>query len=492
MSLADAVDLVAGRQPRRVAIQEGVRALTFDELFSLSRAISQLIEPVLPEPGQRGVLLLPNSAAFVAGFFAIARVGGVVAPLNPQYRSQELAYYLRDLDPAVIVTDARFVDGLRAVFPRLERRPAIITCMPGGPPARIDAGEGQASVIEGGEDRPLLQQYTSGSTGAPKRVVRSHERLITELEALRRTFGVSERDRFLGVTPFFHVNGLVRTMLTSMSAGASLYPLPEFRRREVLDLLTRERLTYFGGVAQMFAVLGQTPRRGAVDLSALRVVFSSSAPLLPIDARAIEAQYGLAVRQLYGSTETGTISVNVDDDPSVRRASVGHPLPGVRVDVMDETGRVLPAGEEGEIVITSPYAAREYVGNATATAEAFRGARYFSGDLGTKDADGAIRLTGRKKFLINRGGFKVNPFEVEDAVRDHPKVRDVAVTGAPGPHGDEIVCAHIVLKAPCTEEDIVAHCRERIADFKVPSRVEFRDTLPVGPTGKVLRAQLQA
>lgn len=490
MNLADVVDQVAGRQPGRVAVQESGQALTFDELVSLSRAISRVIEPVLPLPGQRGVLFLPNSAAFVAGFFAIARIGGVVAPLNPHYRSQELAYYLRDLDPAVILTEPRFVDGLRAVFPRLERRPAIVACTRGVPPARLEPAEGCASVIEGGEERPLLQQYTSGSTGAPKRVVRSHERLIAELEALGRTFEVSARDRFLGVTPFFHVNGLVRTMLTSMYAGASLYPLPEFRRREVLDLLTRERLTYFGGVPQMFAVLAQTPIRGAVDLSALRVVFSSSAPLLPIDARGVEAQYGLAIRQLYGSTETGTISVNVDGDPTVRRASVGHPLPGVQVDVIDETGRLLPPGEEGEIVITSPFAAREYIGNPTATAEAFRDGRYVSGDLGVKEADGAIRLTGRKKLLINRGGFKVNPFEVEDAIRDHPNVRDVAVTGAPGPHGDEIVCAHIALRAPCTEEEIVAHCRERIADFKIPSRVEFRDALPIGATGKVLRSQL--
>jgi long-chain acyl-CoA synthetase len=240
----------------------------------------------------------------------------------------------------------------------------------------------------------------------------------------------------------------------------------------------------------MFVVLGQTPARSDVDLSTLRVAFSSSAPLLAADVARFRDRYGVIVRQLYGSTETGTISFDREERRSP--GSVGTPLPGIRVDVVDDQGRPLPAAEEGELVVTSPFAATGYLGNAAATAESFRDGRYFTGDLGRRDAAGAVIITGRKKLLINRGGFKVNPYEVEEAIRTHPKVREVAVVGAPGPHGDEVVRAVIVAREPCTAEEILAHCGGLIADFKIPARIDFVDALPTSPTGKILRADLKS
>jgi len=489
-TLSDAFDALCARQPGRVAIHEAGQEVTYAQLLDWSQRISRAIAPAVRIPGQRVAVMLPNGAAFVAAFFGGARIGAVVAPMNPGYGSHDLASHLDDLDAAALLADAATIERADATLVTLPRAPALFEV------ARVDGARALRPGTTAGvplpahDGAPLLQQYTSGSTGTPKRVIRTHANLLAELDCLRDTFAVTEADRFLGVAPFFHVNGLVRTMLTSMYSGATLYPVPEFRRRDVTALLTAERISFLGGVPQIFAILGQTPLRGHVDLSALRLVFSSSAPLMPADSKRFQDQYGVVIRQLYGSTETGTISFNTHPDPESCRVSVGGALRGVRVEVRDAEGRPLPAGQEGELAIASPFTTVGYYGNPEATAESFRDGFYFSGDLGIMDPDGCIRLTGRKKLLINRGGFKVNPYEVEDVIKSHPKVEEVAVYGALSASGDDVVCCAIVAPAGCTTEEILLHCKARLADFKVPARIEFRDSLPKSPAGKILRGQL--
>jgi long-chain acyl-CoA synthetase len=488
--LADVCDRLWSEQAGRVAIREGDTSVSFGELLVWSRALTRALEAEVREPASPVVLVSPNSAAFVAAFFAIARVGGVVAPLNPQYRSQELGYYFDDLQPAAVVTAPEQLPQVLEVLPGLARPPAVLELGRDRGCRVVRPGSDPRPVTLSDVTAPLLLQYTSGSTGAPKKVVRSHAMLCAELDALRSVFATSPADRFLGVAPFSHVNGLVRTMLSSMYAGATLYPIDGFRRRELLELVSRERLTFWGGVPQMFAILNQTPPRGQVDLSSLRIVFSSSAPLMPADHRGFQDRYDRVIRQLYGSTETGTISFNLHPDPRSNPDSVGAPLPGVEVQVVDADGRPAATGSEGELVIASPFAASGYFGNAEASRQSFRDGRYWSGDLGRKDEDGFLYITGRKKLLLNRGGFKVNPYEVEAAIAQHPSVRDVVVYGSPGPHGDDLVCCVIVPAGACTADDIIRHCRERIADYKIPNRIEFRESLPKSATGKVQRAQL--
>ena len=490
MTLGDAFDRTAARAGARLAVREAGRDVRYADLLAWSQTISRRLAPLCPQPGQRVGLMAPNSAAFVAGFFGIVRLGGVVAPLNVRYRSQELRYYLEDSEAAALIVTAETREPAEEALAQLAQPPALLEVEERGDVRLVSAGGAAAVPAAVSDSPPLLQQYTSGSTGAPKRVIRTHAQLLYELERLAQAFSLGEADRFLGAAPFSHVNGLVRTMLTSMFVGASLHPVPEFKRREVLRLITRERLTFFGGVPYMFVVLADTAVRDEVSLQSLRTAFSSSAPLLLDDNRRFHARWGLHVRQLYGSTETGTICANLHPRVDECLESVGQALPGVRVAIVDEQGRALPLGEEGEVAIASPAAIQAYDGNPAATAASFRDGCYLSGDLGRMDPDGNLTLTGRKKFLINRGGFKVNPLEVEHAIQSHPKVREVVVLGAPGLHGDEVVRCVVVTSAPCTPEEIVGHCRERIADFKIPSRVEFRDALPKSETGKILRHKL--
>jgi long-chain acyl-CoA synthetase len=488
-TVADVFDRTAAGAPTRLAVRDG-RDWSYADLRAWSARITDALAPSCRVPGARVGLMMPNSAAYVAAFYGIARVGGVIAPLNVRYRTQEIVYYLGDTHAAALVVPPALLPIVDEATATLATRPTILVVDDDGGCSVARSGAWAGQPASGPASPPLLHQYTSGSTGAPKRVIRTHAQLLFELERLTRVFGLNADERLLGAAPFTHVNGLVRTMMTSMYVGGTLFPVREFRRREVLALVTRERITYFGAVPSLFVILADTPIRGDVSFGSLRTLFSASAPLLPADNRRFREKYGHWIPQLYGSTETGSISVNLSSDVEGTLASVGRPLPDVRFDVVDDAGKPVPTGEEGEVRIASPGAIASYDGNPEATAATFREGWYWSGDLGRLAADGSLTLTGRTKLLINRGGFKVNPLEVEAAIASHAKVREVAVVGAPGPHGDDIVRCVIVAAEPCTPDEIISHCATRIADYKIPSRIEFRDTLPRTETGKLLRHAL--
>lgn len=483
-------DTVAREAARHPAVADGGSTVSYEELLRWSEALSGQLERHHRIEGRKVALVLPNSAAFVAAFFAVSRAGGIVAPLSMEYRSQELKYYLTDIDPTAIFVNTTAVNQVRDAIESLARRPSLFLLNGPGRCETVSLGDAQSSASPFRANCPLLLLYTSGSTGQPKRVVRTHTQVRTETETLQSLFSVSATDRFLGATPFCHVNGLVRSMLTATLAGATLYPVREFSRRTILQLISKERLTFFGGVPQMFILLAQTPPRDAVDLSSLRVVFSSSAPLSAPDNREFHRAYGVPIRQLYGSTETGTISYNDNPDIEAHLASVGRPLPGVTVAVVDHGGTQLTAGMEGELVVSSPFAITFYDGNEAATRKSFRDGFYLTGDLGRVDTQGYVTLSGRKSLMINRGGYKVNPYEVEEAIRRYPKIADVVVLGAPGPYGDDVIRCVIVPAEPCTAEEIVLYCRSQIAAYKIPSRIEFRESLPKTATGKIRRESL--
>jgi long-chain acyl-CoA synthetase len=488
--VADAFDVVCRAAGERRAVVDEGRPLSYFSLLRWSEAISTQLERLEPMVGRRVALVFPNSAAFIASFFAVARVGGIVAPLNHEYRSQELDYYLTDINAAVVLVASSAASRIQEALGRVARKPALVLVDSSGTCEVMTRGDGSADHEQRSDESSLLLLYTSGSTGKPKRVVRTHGQLLAEIETLRTLFDVTSRDRFLGATPFCHVNGLVRSMMNAMLAGATLYPINQFARRTVLATITMERLTFFGGVPPMFVLLAQTPLKDPIDMSSLRIVFSSSAPLTAADNHEFQKTYKLFVRQLYGSTETGTISYNNYSEPGEHLESVGRPLPGVSVSVIDEGGTVVLPGIEGEVVVSSPFAASRYDGNVTATEKSFRDGFYVTGDLGVLDSDGCLTLTGRKSFMINRGGFKVNPHEVEEAIRQHSKVVDVAVIGAPGRHGQEIVRCLVVVRSACSPDEIILHCQGRIADYKIPSRIEFRESLPRTSTGKLRRQAL--
>jgi long-chain acyl-CoA synthetase len=281
----------------------------------------------------------------------------------------------------------------------------------------------------------------------------------------------------------------MRTMLASLRGGASLFPLPRFDRQLVAETVEKHKISLFIAVPFMFGILAKTRFARPPDFSSLRFCISASAPM-PLEANhEFSHRFGIMVRQLYGSTETGTISVNLSPDIRASLNSVGLPLEGVEVLVMDERGSVLGPKAAGELAVRSPGAIQQYVGDPTANRGAFRDGFFMTGDIGEMDAQGRLYLKGRKKFLINKGGYKINPAEIEELLGSHPKVAEVAVLGVPTAFEDEKVKAVVVLREPCEETELISHCQGQLADFKIPSLIEFREQLPKSATGKI-RKQL--
>jgi long-chain acyl-CoA synthetase len=344
--------------------------------------------------------------------------------------------------------------------------------------------------VEIDPDAPVMYQFSSGTTGRPKRVARTHENLLFELNSFIQALDLTKEDRFLGVAPFSHVNGLMRSMMASVRAGATLYPLSRFERQAVAEILEKNAITIFIGVPFMFTMLCRAHFRRRPDFSALRLCVSASAPMPKKHNLQFHESFGIYVRQLYGSTETGTISVNLSSEIERSLESVGKPIAGVEVEVFTEDGQFAKAGEMGEFAVRSPAAIKGYDGLDEINKQVFRSGYFFTGDLGRREDEGLLYLMGRKKFFINRGGYKIDPREIEELLENHPKVEEAIMVGVPTPFGDEKGKAVIVLNAPCTEEEIIKYCQGKIADFKIPSLVEFRDSLPKSPTGKIRRNML--
>ncbi len=476
--LAAVVKDFAGRK----AIVDGDRVLTYDALGKLVAALSARLYQLGVRPGDRVALFMPNGADFVISYFAAAAVGAIVVPLNHGYQKTELRYFL-DITASSLLITCRGLEALSK---------DVLSAMP--KPCELIKVEDQSATapplpeVKVAPASPAMYQFSSGSTGTPKRIARTHAQLLLELASLMETLGTTQEDRFLGVAPFSHVNGLMRTMLTSIRAGASLYPLPEYERRAVAAAIEDHHLSVFIGIPFMFIMLAKANFRRRPDLSSLRLSVSASAAMPARRNHEFHERFGFYVRQLYGSTETGSISVNLDQDIAGSLESVGRPLAGVDVELIGEDGKIAELGALAELAIRSPFAIKSYDGMVDQAA--FKDGYFFSGDLGRRGEQGLLYLVGRKKFFINRGGYKIDPREVEEVLESHPAVEEAVVVGLPTPYGDEKVKAVVVLRGQCTEEELVLFCGGKIADFKIPSLVEFRDTLPKTPTGKVQRRML--
>jgi long-chain acyl-CoA synthetase len=439
--------------------------------------------------GERVALLLANGPEFVETYLGIAAVGAVIVPLNVQYQENELFYFMESCGVSVLVTVDEHAALCRRVLSAMVPSPRLVLS------AELGAKPTSVSVELPGEvtlspDAPLMYQFSSGSTGRPKKIARTHRNVMIELDNLVNTFAFTPADRFLGAAPFSHVNGLMRTLLACIRAGGSLYPVPKFERRAVADLIEREAITVFIAVPFMFIMLSRGTSAGkAKDFSSIRWCVSASAPMPKHQNVLFHERFGFHVRQLYGSTETGSISVNLEEDVGNTLESVGTPLPGIEMAIFLEDGQLAPSGEMGEIAVKSASAIRGYEDLDDVNREVFREGYFFTGDMGRMDGSGHVYLMGRKKLFINKGGYKISPFELQTLLEEHPKVEEAVVIGVPTQYGDENVKAFIVPSEPCDAVEIIEYCRGRIADFKIPSQIEFRVVLPKSPAGKV-RMQL--
>ena len=476
-ALLEAAADALGAHPALVC---GDARLNWAELADRTAAGAARLAGAGVAPGDAVAVLLPGGPDLVLALLALLRRGAVAVPLDPAFTRAEVAFCVGESGARAVIADARGA----ALAPAGVRRLA---------PEALARGDRAEEPAPPSPDADAVVLFSSGCTGRPKRVPRTHRQLAAEGASVARTLRVTPEDTIVAATPLWHAYGLGSCLLAALAGGAAL-TLPErapvpLARKAILRALADAPAAVFATVPYGLRVLAEAP---AAELGRIRLCFTAGNALPRAVFDAFARRHGVLARQLYGCTETGAATANLDPDPGASAASVGTPLDGVAVDVVGDDGQPVEAGRIGEIVISSPAMTAGYAGVPDAVnREAFPGRAFLTGDRGRLDAEGRLHLTGRRKLLIDVRGNKVDPIEVEDVLAVHPRVREVVVVGAPsGVDGEELVKTVVVPDGCCGERELVRFCRERLAGYKVPQIVEFRDEIPRSPLGKVLRKYL--
>jgi long-chain acyl-CoA synthetase len=493
-------DQASRRRNETFLVFEG-RETSYADLLDRARGVAGGFRAMGLRRGDRVGLLLPNVPEFLTAWLGAMLNGLVVVPINPVYTPDEFRYILANAGAAGLVTIAPRCADVAAVMndlPALRHRISV----GGGHDAFVPfealslAKPANTSDTGPTPEDPAAIIYTSGTTGHPKGVVLTHRNYHFDAWSLTTHLRASEKDRFLCFLPLYHVNAQVVSVLSALLVGGALILLREFKPAQFLADVARTRATTFSAVPTVYAILNTLPNAAEYDLSSLRYCVCGAAPM-PVEVfQSFERTFGARIVEGYGLSEaTCGNCVNPLDDGRPRKVgSIGVPLPGQTLAIVDDSGRELADDEVGEIVIKGPAIMREYFQNPAATAEALRDGWLHTGDLGYRDPDGFYFIVGRKKEMIIRGGANIYPKEIEEVLYQHPGVQEAAVIGLPDPIWGETVCACLVPKEGSTlvEEEILERCRQRLAPYKVPARVVLMDRFPKTPTGKIQKNKIVA
>ncbi|MFV2196812.1 non-ribosomal peptide synthetase [Nocardiopsis sp. LOL_012] len=490
----------ADHRPGAVALRAPGRAdLTYAALLRRVEEIGSALNTAGLGRGHRIAFVLPNGPEMAVAYLGIAAYAQS-APLNPSYTPSELDFYLSDMRADALV----LLEGSSAPARDVARAHGItvidLIADPSGPAGgftlRCEPRTDPSPPVSGPAlpDETALLLHTSGTTSRPKLVPLTHRNLCVAAGHTRDAFRLGERDLCLNFMPLFHAHGLTSTLLAALSGGGGVVCTPGFSDTDVFGWLAEFRPTWFTGVPTMHqALLAGAGEHGDVLAAAdLRFIRSASAPLPAQVLNALEEAFATPVIEAYGMTEAGSLVTSNPLPPGARKTrSVGVPVGGA-VAILDGSGRRLGSGESGEIAIRGANVTAGYERNPEANRASFTDGWFRTGDEGYVDGDGYLFIVGRTKEIINRGGSKVSPSEVDEVLSGHPDIASVAAYGVEHPTLGEDVAAAVVLRSGTspTETEIRAFAAERLADYKVPNRVHFVNEVPKGPTGKIQRLRL--
>ncbi|MDH3212408.1 MAG: long-chain fatty acid--CoA ligase [Myxococcales bacterium] len=493
LNLGSILQAAAHERPTHPAIRLGERTVSYADLDRAARGVATSLRARGIEPGETVAILVPNLPDFTVAYFGILYAGCTVVPLNVLLSAPEVTYHLEDSNARLLVAHPLFGDAVRA------------GASDAGVPVVWAGGEGDDSVEAMAAADPAVALhatspadtavilYTSGTTGRPKGAELTHSNLLINCAVVvPRLVPIGVDDVTLATLPLFHSFGQTCVQNASIAAAATFTLLPRFTPDDALEIMERDRVTVFAGVPTMyFALLHHEGRQ--YDLSSLHFCMAGGAPM-PVEVmKAFEAKYPVKILEGYGLSETSPVaSFNMLNRPR-KPGSIGYPVWGVEMAILDELDRSVPDGEPGEICIRGHNVMKGYLGRPDATKEALRGGWFHSGDIGVRDPEGSFTIVDRKKDMIIRGGFNIYPREVEEVLFSHPAILEAAVIGVPHEkHGEEVKA--IVVPRPdqgLTVEAVVAFCKERLAAYKYPRIIEFAESLPKGPTGKILKRNLR-
>jgi long-chain acyl-CoA synthetase len=479
----------------KVALSDSRSTLTYAELADMSAAFSIQLQDAGIQPLDNIGVVLGNCREFLIAAFGIFKHGAVLVPLNPQLREAELLKYAVDCQLRALVTATRNSGVAQTLIDQGAPVEHAWLC-----PLESDqwmyrssTGKHSRRATQRSMDRPAtLQwpaviQYSTGSMGYPKRVTRSHAKLLGEFTAVSAVLTTTPQEHILGVAPFFHSHGLMNSAMQALLAGATLHVVSSFLPRDVGRLIERERITVFPGVPFMFDLLAELPERH--DFSSIRLAISAGAPLSQKTAGEFAEKYAIRIRQLYGTTETGVISIQ-DENSDEAVPSAGTPIAGVSVRIVDDMSHPVAAGTAGRVEITSPFTAAAYDNTSGNDESYFAGNAFFPGDLGRISQSGELTLCGRHRGFINVGGNKVDPAEIEAVLRNLPGVAEAVVFGVSDANAGEKIKAVLASPSDISRMAVRSHCVRYLAEFKQPKVIEIRKELPKSPLGKVLRKYL--
>ena len=473
--------------------------LTYAEVDTLSGRFAAGLRKRGLAPGDKIAVQLSNVPQFVIAYFGILKAGLAMVPLNPLLKSAEIAYHLEDSDARMIIAHAQLADEVNAALKGASGVSAVAV----GDATPTSGWIGFDELLDAPDDgdiRPTFADdtavllYTSGTTGRPKGAELSHFQLYMNCTLAAERFGLDENDVTLAVLPFFHVYGLSSVLNAVVRHTRCVSALPRFDVEAVLAAIERDRITILAGVPTMYHALAAADST-RYDTSSLRIASSGGAAIPEPVLRAFEAKYGIPILEGYGLSESAS-TATVNPSPDERKVlSIGKPIWGIQLRIVDENDRPLPSGADhvGEIVLRGHNITKGYYKRPEETAQAFRGGWFHTGDLGYQDDDGFVFVVDRKTDLINRGGYNVYPREVEELLYLHPAISEAAVIGRPDDRLGEEVVAVVSLKpgASAQGEDIVAWAKKRIAAYKYPREVRIVAELPKGPTGKIAKRLLR-
>jgi fatty-acyl-CoA synthase len=507
MHAAELLSRRAELTPARVAVAELAtgRRYSYAELNERANRLANWLRGLGVEKGERVSILAHNSVAYIDLLYGLAKLGAIFAPLNWRLTARELSYILNDCEPRVLIFGPEFVGLVRELRPQV-RVPHYVSLEGAELAGALSYERETARASPEEPDRPPLSGedtlcilYTSGTTGRPKGAMIPHRQVLWNCINTAVSWGLTEQDISPVFTPLFHAGGLFAFLTPLFYLGGRIALARTFEPEASLRAIVEERCTVILGVPTIFKLWLEEPYFAEADFSHVRFFISGGAPCPVALMEQWRKAKGVVFRQGYGLTEVGVNCFTMTDEESVRKAgSVGKPIFHSRVRVVDpETGRDLPPGQEGELLIAGPHVCSGYWRDPQATAAAFShepgGPWFHTGDIARRDEEGFYYIVGRYKDMIKSGGENIYAAEVEAVFREHPAVAEAALIGLPDEKWGEVGLMVVVLKkgAKATEEELRAFCEGRLARYKIPKRVVFTDSLPYSPYGKVIKAELR-
>ncbi len=496
LNLGTILQATASEKPDKTAIIFDDRRISYAELDRAARGVAAGLRARGIEAGDKVALLVPNVPEFTIAYFGILYAGAAVVPINVLAAAPEVAYFLEDSNARLLVVHPLFEEPGRAGA--RERGVPIVVAGGGGGADSLEALAETAPVDvlqPTAPDDTAVILYTSGTTGKPKGAELTHSNLLLNCAVVvpRLVPDAGDDHVALAVLPLFHSFGQTCVQNATIALGGTLTLISRFEPGKVFEVIARDAVTFFAGVPTMYFALLHYEGEGRHDFATVRYAFTGGAPM-PVEVmNAFESQFDVKIQEGFGLSETSPVASFGRLDRPRKPGSIGYPVWGVELRIMDDDDNQLPDGERGEICIRGHNIMKGYLGRPDATKEALKNGWFHSGDIGLRDEDGCYWIVDRKKDMILRGGFNVYPREVEEVLYAHEAIVEAAVIGIPHEsHGEEVKAVVALARdKQASSDEIIAFCKERLAAYKYPRIVEFLESLPKGPTGKILKRELR-